>query len=284
MVNRRNVNPTPVEEAAGAELNSNLKAPGLLRMVLEGRAPWEFGATLAAYSIVNLAPCGDGHPVLVFPGLAAGDFTTVVMRNFLKSRGYASQAWEQGLNLGPRPGVVEACIARVRQLQAEHGRNVSFIGWSLGGIYAREIAKMVPDVVRQVISLGTPFAENPRATNAWRLYQLVSGERMPDQARIAELKKTPAVPTTSIFSRTDGIVPWQCSIEKETARSENIEVFASHVGMGMNPAALYAIADRLAQPEGAWQRFDRAGHSGVKKYLFRDPHRGPPVDSWFGLY
>jgi hypothetical protein len=143
---------------------------------------------------------------------------------------------------------------------------------------------MVPDAVRLVISLGTPFAENPRATNAWRLYQLVSGEHMPDEGRIAELKRTPAVPTTSIFSRTDGIVPWQCSIEHETAQSENIEVYASHIGMGMNPAALYAIADRLAQPEGAWQRFDRAGHNGVKKFLFRDPHREPPFESWFGLY
>lgn len=284
MVKRRKADARPVDQADAADLESNLKAPGLLRMILEGRAPWEFGATLAAFSIVNVAPSGDGHPVLVFPGLAAGDFTTVVMRNFLKSRGYSSYAWEQGLNLGPRPGVVEACVARVRQLHAEHGRNVSLIGWSLGGIYAREIAKMVPDVVRQVISLGTPFAENPRATNAWRLYQLVSGEQMPDEARIAELKTTPKVPTTSIFSRTDGIVPWQCSIERETARSENIEVYASHVGMGMNPAALFAIADRLAQPEGAWQRFDRAGHSGVKKYLFRDPHRGAPADSWFGLY
>lgn len=228
-----------------------------------------------AVPVLKQAPRGDGHPVLVFPGLAAGDLTTVVLRGFLKNRGYVSYAWEQGLNRGPRPGVIDACVARVKWLRAKHDHPVSLIGWSLGGVYAREIAKAVPDDVRTVITLGTPFAGHPKATNAWRLYELVSGERLDDEARFGELKKTPPVPTTSIFSRTDGIVAWQCSIERETERSENIEVHASHIGMGLNPTALYAIADRLAQPLGQWQRFDRKKHGALNKLLYPNPQRTP---------
>jgi pimeloyl-ACP methyl ester carboxylesterase len=259
-------------------------APGIVRLALEMRAPWELGIALAALPCMRRAPDGDGHPVLVFPGLAAGDVTTVVMRRFLNDLGYQAYAWEQGLNFGPRPGVLEACVERVRQLRAEHGRKVSLVGWSLGGVYAREIAKMMPDDVRLVISLGSPFTGSPKATNAWRVYQLVSGEKDIDEARFAALKDTPRVPTTSIFSRTDGVVAWQCSVEQETATSENIEVHASHVGMGMNPLALYAIGDRLAQPEGQWKRFDHEEHTGLKKLLFLDPQRTSWPNPFFGLY
>ncbi len=259
-------------------------APGLVRLALEMRAPWELGVAIAAYPLLRSAAAGDGHPVLVFPGLAAGDMTTVVMRRFLADKGYATYAWEQGLNFGPRPGVLETCVERIRQLRAEHGSRVSLVGWSLGGVYARELAKMLPDDVRVVISLGSPFTGSPKATNAWRVYQLVSGEREIDEERFAALKETPRVPTTSIFSRTDGVVAWQCSLEQETASSENIEVHASHVGMGMNPLALYAIADRLAQPEGGWRRFDHEAHTGIKKLLYLDPQRSSWPNPFFGWY
>ncbi|MES2899845.1 MAG: alpha/beta hydrolase [Pseudomonadota bacterium] len=259
-------------------------APGLVRLALEMRAPWELGIALAAYPFMRKAPAGDGHPVLVFPGLAAGDVTTVVIRRFLADLGYSAHAWEQGLNFGPRPGVLEACVDKVRQLREQTGRRVSLVGWSLGGVYARELAKMMPDDVRLVISMGTPFTGSPKATNAWRVYQLVSGEKEIDEARFASLRETPGVPTTSIFSRTDGVVAWQCSLEQETERSENIEVHASHVGMGLNPTALYAIADRLSQPEGEWKRFDHKAHTGLKKLLFLDPTRSAWPNPFFGFY
>ena len=251
---------------------------------MEMRAPWEFGMALASYPLMKAAPRGDGHPVLVFPGLAAGDATTVVIRRFLRGLGYEAYAWEQGLNFGPRPGVLEACIDKIGQLKKEHGRPVSLVGWSLGGVYARELAKLMPDDVRLVITLGSPFTGNPKATNAWRVYQLVSGEKEIDAARFAALRETPSVPTTSIFSRSDGVVAWQCSVEQETASSENIEVHASHVGMGMNPTALYAISDRLAQPEGQWKRFDDTAHTGIKKLLFLNPQRASWPNPFFGFY
>ncbi|HEX8957202.1 MAG TPA: alpha/beta hydrolase [Burkholderiaceae bacterium] len=257
-----------------------IEAPGWFLMALEGRAPLELGASLLSVPLLRQAPYGDGHPVLVFPGLVTGDLTTVVLRNFLESQGYAAHAWEQGINFGPRPGVMERCLERLQEVRAEHGSAVSLIGWSLGGVYARELAKMAPDDVRCVITLGTPFTGHPKATNAWRVYEFTSGHKLVDDARLAALKETPPVPTTSIYSRTDGIVAWRCSVEEDTASSENIEVHASHFGIGMNPTTLYAIADRLAQPEGKWRRFDYHGHAGIKKLLYLDPQRKP----LFGLF
>lgn len=253
--------------------SNDVKAPGIVLMALEGRAAWELGASIAAMPFLKKIPKGDGHPVLVFPGLAAGDMTTLVLRNFLKGRGYAACAWEQGVNRGPRPGVLEACVDKVKRLRSEHGCKVSLVGWSLGGVLAREVAKLAPDDVRLVITLGTPFNGNPKANNAWWIYELASGQKISGDRRIEDLHVAPTVPTTSIFSRTDGVVAWRCSLEKESDISENIEVHASHLGMGMNPTALFAIADRLAQPAGQWQRFDRDGHSGIKKLLYRDPQR-----------
>lgn len=257
------------QESGANEAHHDVKAPGWLLLSLEWRASLELGASLLASPILRNAPGGDGHPVLVFPGLVTGDFSTLVLRNYIAQRGYVSCAWEQGWNLGPRPGVVECCVERVQRLRKEHGQPVSLIGWSLGGIYAREIAKMIAGDVRQVITLGTPFARSPKATNAWRLYELASGQKIDDDLRVAQLRQTPPVPTTSIYSRTDGVVAWRCSVEQESERSENIEIHSSHIGLGMHPSALYAIADRLAQPYGAWQRFDRNGLRGMKKLLYR---------------
>jgi len=248
--------------------DSGVRPPGVLRLALELRAPWELGASLAALPILMSAPRGDGHPVLVLPGLAASDLSTGPLRRYLKDRNYAPHRWRQGRNLGPRPGVLANCERVVLQLCERYGRKVSLIGWSLGGIYARETAKKIPDSVRGVITLGTPFAGHPRATNAWQLYELVSGEQVDSRRDWEEIKCAPPVPTTSIYSRTDGIVAWQCSVQAEAPQCENIEVEASHVGLGVNPAVLYAIADRLAQPEGQWRPFDR---SGLRQFIYRDP-------------
>lgn len=222
---------------------------------------------LAAAPWLRQLPNGDGHPVIVFPGLGATDLTTAPLRNFLEDRGYVAHPWRQGFNFGPRKGVLEACRAQVAEVAAQHGGKVSLIGWSLGGVYAREMAKEQPGLVRCVVTLGSPFAGHPRATNAWRFYQLVSGQRVDaDPALIEQLAVPPPVPTTSIYSRTDGVVAWQCSLNPESPIAENIEVHASHLGMGVNPLVMYAVADRLAQPAEAWQRFHL---QGARRWFFK---------------
>jgi pimeloyl-ACP methyl ester carboxylesterase len=249
-----------------------LRPPSKTLMFLEGRAINEFGAFLGALPLLSLAPRGDGHPVLVLPGLVASDMSTRPLRAFLNNRGYAANGWRQGRNLGLRDGVREAMVDLVQELNDIHGRKVSLIGWSLGGLYARQLAKMMPERVRSVITLGSPFAGPPKATNAWRVYEFASGRRADevDPQFGGSLADAPPVPTTAIFSRTDGICAWQGCKEKPSAQTESIEVESSHCGMGHHPAVVYAVADRLAQPEGKWQPFDR---SGWRALVYPDPNR-----------
>jgi len=237
-------------------------------MALESRAPLEGLALLAAMPWLSRLPRGDGHPVMVFPGMGANDLTTIPLRRFLRRLGYVTQAWGQGLNFGPRRGVLRQCAADVKALAERHGHSVSLIGWSLGGLYAREMAKELPNHTRCVVTLGTPFAGHPKATNAWRIYELLSGQSAHDPVMHEKLRSAPVVPTTSIYSRTDGIVAWQCSLNEPGPTTENIEVHGSHVGMGVNPLALYAVADRLAQPVGAWKPFEMRG---LRRLLFPVP-------------
>jgi pimeloyl-ACP methyl ester carboxylesterase len=242
------------------------RAPGPLLMLLEARAPWEAAAMLAAMPWLNSLPQGDGHPVLVFPGLAASDLSTVPLRRFLRQRGHWTHG-KQGFNFGPRRGVLHASRERLKQLAERHGRKVSLVGWSLGGVYARELAKELPQLVRCVVTLGSPFTGHPRATNAWRVYELLSRQSLHDNPALQQqLRQAPPVLTTSILSRTDGIVSWQCSVNEPLPHTENIEIPASHVGMGVNPLALYAVADRLRQDPQHWQRFDVAG---ARRWFFR---------------
>src|SRR5258705_5031903 len=147
-----------------------LSPPSRTPMFLEGRDIPELGAFRGALPLLSLAPRGDGHPVLVLPGLVASDTSTRPLRSFLKSRGYAVSGWRQGRNLGPREEVQHAMVDLVHELTDTHGRKISLIGWDLGGVYARLLAKMMPDRGRSVITLGSPCAGNPKATHAWRVY------------------------------------------------------------------------------------------------------------------
>jgi pimeloyl-ACP methyl ester carboxylesterase len=246
--------------------NHRIEPPSAWLMALESRAIWEYGASLATFPLLRNAARGDGHPVLVFPGLSANDLSTLFLRRFLKRQGFAPHGWEMGFNFGPKRGVLERSLDRIHALAENFNQPVSLVGWSLGGVYARELAKLAPTVVRSVITLGSPFAGPPRSTNAWRLYEFVRGKNPEADVRHLVLKNAPPVPTTSIYSKTDGVVAWRASIQAPcpvNPRTENIEIAASHVGMGMNPLALYAVADRLAQPHGAWQRFHREGMRGL---------------------
>ena len=253
--------------------DGRLKPPSAWLTLMESRAPWEYAAMLASSPWLRRLPKGDGHPVIVFPGLGAADLSTVPMRNFLRDQGYAPLAWGQGFNFGPRNGVLEACRKLLAQVAQRHRQKVSLIGWSLGGVYARELAKEQPEHSRCVITLGSPFSGHPRATNAWRFYQMVSGQNVAhDPALVAQLRVPPTVPTTSIYSKTDGIVAWQCSLNEGQAHTENIEVHASHIGMGMNPLAMYAIADRLRQDPQRWQRFDLRG---ARRWFYKATHQSP---------
>ncbi|MEO6409463.1 MAG: alpha/beta hydrolase [Burkholderiaceae bacterium] len=243
-----------------------LRAPGVLSLLLEARAPLEYAASVALAPWLRRSPRGDGHAVLVLPGLGANDVSTAPMRRFLGTLGYDAHPWGQGFNFGPRTGVLKNCSRALQALAERHGSPVSLVGWSLGGLYARELAKLHPTQARCVVTLGTPFTGDPKATNAWRFYEFASGQSVHDPEQLAQMRITPGVPTTSIFSRSDGIVAWRCSLNPDGPLSENIEVPASHVGLGLNPLALYALADRLAQEPARWQPFEVRG---ARRWFFR---------------
>ena len=246
----------------------SIKAPGLHLMAMEMRAPMEMLSTLALWPLLTAMPRGDGHPVLVFPGLAASGQSTVIMRRFLKTQGFSVHCWKLGRNLGPQPGVIDACLKRIDELRARHDRKVSLVGWSLGGLFARELAKMRPDDVRIVVSLGSPFAGREGASNANGVYRRFNPKSDVETIRFPDLKIAPPVPTTSIYSRSDGIVAWPCSIQDNSPFTENIEVDASHIGMGAHPAVLRILADRLAQPEGTWRPHRNSDKSAKRERLF----------------
>lgn len=240
---------------------------------LESRALPELAAFWLVRPWLSTIPRGDGHPVLVLPGLMAADSSTRPLRDFLNSHGYRAHGWKLGRNMGLRENVEGDMRARLDELFERHGgRKLSLVGWSLGGLYARQLAKLVPDKVRCVVTLGSPFGGTPKSTNAWQAYEWASGTKIDAPSLLtAGLLDPPPVPTTSIFSRSDGVCAWETCLNGEGPELENIEVSGSHCGLGHHPAAVYAVADRLAQPEGAWKKFDRT--TGWRPLTFPDHRR-----------
>ncbi|MBW2243586.1 MAG: alpha/beta hydrolase [Deltaproteobacteria bacterium] len=220
------------------------------------RALRDLAAGRERRKIARRAAPGDGHAVLVLPGLLAGDFSTAPLRAFLRDLCYDARGWKLGINRGPAPEKLRALDDRLERLFDRHGRRVSLIGWSLGGIFARELARAHPERVRLVVSMGSPFRDIS-ATHATRLVPLRRGSTPLEENRDLQtwLRQPLDVPTTSIYSRTDGIVHWQSCLEEEGPQRENVEVECSHTGMGFHPAVLEVIADRLGQPEGEWHPY-----------------------------
>jgi pimeloyl-ACP methyl ester carboxylesterase len=203
------------------------------RLWSEQRAVWELGAFGVSLPWFSMLPRGDGHPVLVLPGFGASDQSTAPLRQVLRALGHDVQGWRLGRNTGADAELLSAMADRLAELYRADGRPVSLVGWSLGGIYARGLARHAPHQVRQVITLGSPF-------------------RMFEQARGLT---TPPVPVTAVYSKTDAVVPWGSAQEDSGRQRESVEVRGSHLGLGHNPAVVVVVADRLAQDEGSWKPF-----------------------------
>ncbi|MDX5365226.1 MAG: alpha/beta hydrolase [Alphaproteobacteria bacterium] len=227
------------------------REPGWLSYFGELRIFAELGTLAPAIPALLSAPRGDGHAVLVLPGVLTGDESTLVIRRYLEELGYAAHPWKQGHNWGPSRELHQKLRTRLKELHERYGRRISIVGWSLGGIFARELAREFPFAVRQVVTLGSPFGSDIA----------VDGSRKPEAA--ARRRLPPPVPCTAIYSKSDGIVPWEACRELPSARTDNIEVPATHIGMGFNPLVLWAIADRLSQTEADWAPFDRSGWHGM---------------------
>lgn len=217
-------------------------------------------AWLLAYPWLRRAPRGDGHPVLVLPGLMAGDASTLALRHILRRLNYRPYKWHLGRNVGPTPAVRAELPAAIERIARRNRSTVSLVGWSMGGIYARELAHRNPDSVRQVITLASPYrirhAGQSRADSAFTRYSHLHVWEGGREQVSGTIRRPLTVPSTSIYSRLDGIVPWQHCIEPVGAQAENIRVRSSHLGIGFDPHVLWAVVDRLSQAEGQWSPFD----------------------------
>jgi pimeloyl-ACP methyl ester carboxylesterase len=235
-----------------------IKKPSFLKVLFESRALVELGLYYTAYPFLRYVPKGDGHPVLILPGLLASDSSTKPLRKFINDKGNYAYPWELGRNLGQLE-YLELLEDQIRKLKVKHGKKVSLIGWSLGGLFSRALANRMPENIRQVITLGSPFMGIRGESNADLAYEFASGQKRGDVSEkiIHLIEKTPPVPFTAIYSKSDGIVCWQhCMDQTDRDDVQNIEVVGSHLGLGHNPAVLVVVADRLAQTEGYWQPFE----------------------------
>jgi pimeloyl-ACP methyl ester carboxylesterase len=246
------------EPSAPADTAQEVAAPPLRLLLTEpARGIAELAVLPLAVPWLSFVPRGDGHGVLILPGLLATDSSTLVLRGFLRHLGYAAQGWNLGRNLGPTDVVLDELPRALARLADDTGGPVSVIGWSLGGIYARELARRHQGQVRQVITLGSPFAlTDPRQTRADAAYRrrshLHADGRLPSPEQVAS---PIGVPSTAVYSRRDGIVAWQACIGAESRLHQNVEVRCAHLGFGVDPATLWLIADRLAVPAGKTDRF-----------------------------
>jgi pimeloyl-ACP methyl ester carboxylesterase len=208
---------------------------------------------------IKAAPRGDGHPVIVVPSFLRGDGNTAPLRRFLKGCGYAVEGWGLGTNIGPTAAALDGVGALLMNVHRRHGRKVTLIGHSLGGVIARELAKQHPEQVRQLLVMASPI-HLPTASPLEPVYKLLARWHSIDpDGSMDQLNTPPVVPVTAIYTKSDGVVAWQSCREIEGACRESIEIRGPHGTMVRNPTAWQIVADRLAQPEGEWRAYGDKG-------------------------
>jgi len=251
--------PTSAPSGRARLLGGTRRSPSLALFVTEpARGALEYATLPLARPWLALAPRGDGHGVLVLPGLMADDASTRPLRAYLRRLGYYSRGWRLGRNVGPTEQVLDGLPRALHALAERTGGPVSVIGWSLGGIFARELGRDHQDQVRQVITLGSPFAlVDPRQSRADRTFRRrdhlhAPPARLPSRERI---RQPIPVRSTAVYSRFDGIVSWRACVEPTSDLHQNVAVRCSHLGFGVDPATFWLTADRLAQPAGQGRPF-----------------------------
>jgi pimeloyl-ACP methyl ester carboxylesterase len=250
---------------------AKLRRPSLLKTLAEIRALAEIGSFFTMRkALQKRAARGDGHPVLVIPGFMSGDAITLSMRRFLEQLGYDPYPWDLGTNTGLRDETCNHVEQKIVAIHQQTGRKVSLIGHSLGGVYVRMAAHRQCELVRQAITLGTPFnaafakqdADGRGGPLARAYERLNAGAEADELPKSSLMSFPPPVPSTSVYSEGDGIVGWEHCLDITDSCTENICVPGSHTGMTHNPLVLHVVADRLAQAEQSWRPYTPAGMHG----------------------
>lgn len=238
----------------------NIKIPQNISLLCDVRLIYELNEYFKSLPLLNNSFSGNNDPVLVLPGFMTGDFCTSPMRTFLNSIGYCAEPWELGINTGPTNKLINSVASRVMELYEKYNKPINLVGWSLGGIYAREIAKRLPDQIDKVITLGTPF--NGLNVELVKKYFLDSGINDLDALTpkmVNQLHIQSGHPYTSIYSKSDQLINWRaCYIKNNLAQKiESVEIDSSHFGMCHNPSAINVVADRLSYTTENWKFYKK---------------------------
>ncbi len=224
--------------------------PSRATLAGEARAAIEVPRLILGSPRLAAAPRGDGSPVVDIPGWKAPESSMAPLRTYLRLLGWDARTWGLGTNAGNPQGDAKRMRLSIESLAEETGRRVALVGWSLGGVIAREVAREIPEHVSRVVTYGTPVLGGPSHTVAAGAYSPGEGARV--DALIAELNRANPirVPVTVIFSRRDGVVAWPACLDHHTPGAEHVEVGSTHIGLGIDPDVWLTVARRLAEPAG----------------------------------
>ncbi len=248
--------------------SENIKVPKFSRLFKEPLGLGELVNALPVWGILETLPQGNGEPVMIIPGLSTNDISTKIVRTFLKFKGFNAYGWELGFNVRYTEKIEQSIKKRVDELYERHQQKVTLIGWSLGGVTMRIFAQHYPEKIKQVIALGAPFSNIKGKTHVSWWYGLLAGESVQkfNDVWTKEAAAQPLMPSTSIYSKTDGMVSWEYCMDWETGpKTQNIEVYCNHLGFGMNPSVWCILVDRLHQKEENWELFDESKLIDIEK-------------------
>lgn len=226
-------------------MTSDQAAPSLPLLIREVAAFASMRIKASFASAVPMGVLGDGRDAVVIPGFLASDRTTARLRKSLNLAGYRAQGWGLGRNFGVTEQTLQRLDARLDHM--ELSGPVTLIGWSLGGLIAREYAKYAPHRVAKVITLGSPFSGNPRANNAWRFYELVAGHNVDTPPIDTVLNEKPPVPTIAFWSYADGVVAPASARGAAGEVDDHIELACTHMAFVAEPEAIRAVIAEVAR-------------------------------------
>ncbi|HKY81984.1 MAG TPA: alpha/beta fold hydrolase [Sphingobium sp.] len=219
--------------------------PALAHLLGNASMPYDLARSRAKAASLAASIRGDGRQILLIPGLLASEHRMEQLRLVLTAAGFDAHGWGMGRNFGPRADSLEQIDRRVDAIRRSNGAPVTLVGWSLGGLFAREYAKVATSKVGGVITMGTPFSGDPRANHAWRLYQLVSGFPVDRPPFACKREEKPPVPTVALWSRRDGVILPECARGRAGERDRSIEVDCTHMGFAVAPEGILAVGRAL---------------------------------------
>lgn len=197
-----------------------------------------------------IAPTANPQVVMLLPGFGAHPMRMRYLARQMEAAGHIAKRWGLGFNWGPTQQNFDAVEERLLQLHARHGRKVVLVGWSLGGLYAREIAKRQPHAVAKVVSMGSPFSGSPRANNVWRAYQFITGHSVDAPPVAAELRVKPPVETVALWSANDGVIAPRCAAGRPGERDRAVALRCTHMGFTYDPQVVTTLLAELETTRG----------------------------------